>query len=210
MTKLLIAHRNGQGYTSSLNHSIRTGSALALIRRAQSCTGINLTGVPDANNSPQGSGKSIMNLFEQQIAEIKISYSHKIRPKDQLKITASKDAYDYIRNIWPDIDYRESFAVLLMSRGNKILGINWISSGGISGTLVDVRLIFQSALKANAVAIILIHNHPSGTLEPSKQDLNITSKIKQGGMILDIDVLDHLIITSDSYVSLADEGLLHL
>ena len=151
-----------------------------------------------------------MNLFEQQIAEIKISYSHKIRPKDQLKITASKDAYDYIRNIWPDIDYRESFAVLLMSRGNKILGINWISSGGISGTLVDVRLIFQSALKANAVAIILIHNHPSGTLEPSKQDLNITSKIKQGGMILDIDVLDHLIITSDSYVSLADEGLLHL
>jgi len=150
-----------------------------------------------------------MTLFDQQIAEIKISYSHKVKPSNQTKVTCSRDAYNYVASMWPDIDYKERFAMLLLSRSNKVLGLSWISQGGISGTVVDVRLIFQAALKANASSMILLHNHPSGQLEASDADLRITRKIKSGGDVLDISVLDHLIITSEKFVSLADEGLMH-
>ncbi len=135
-----------------------------------------------------------MNLFDQQIAEIKISYSHKVKPSNQVTITCSKDVADYVTPLWPDIDYKERFAMLMLSRSNKVLGLSWISQGGISGTIVDVRLIFQAALKANSTSIILVHNHPSGKMETSDADLKITRKIKSGGDILDITVLDHVII----------------
>ena len=147
-----------------------------------------------------------MTLFQQQIAEIKISYSHIVKPSNQVKITSSKDVYNYVLPLWPDIDYRESFAVLLLSRSMKILGLSWISLGGVSGTVVDSKIIFQAALLANASSIILIHVHPSGNLNPSDADLKITTKIKEGGKLLDIDVPDHLILTSESYLSMADEG----
>ena len=147
-----------------------------------------------------------MNLFQQQIAEIKISYSHNVKPSNQIKVTSSQSVFNYISPLWPDIDYRESFAILLLSRSMKILGLSWISHGGVSGTVVDPKLIFQAALKANASAIILIHAHPSGNTNPSDADLRITTKIKEGGKLLDIDVTDHLIITSENYLSMADEG----
>ena len=148
-----------------------------------------------------------MTLFDQQIAEIKISYSHLVKPKDQMRITGSSDVYKYISPIWPDIDYRESFAVLLLSRGNRVLGINWISKGGVSGTVVDPKLVFQSALMAHASSLILVHNHPSCTLIASDADKNITNKIKSAGGFLDICVLDHIILCSTGYLSMADEGL---
>ena len=147
-----------------------------------------------------------MNLFQQQIAEIKISYSHIVKPSNQLKVTSSLSVFNYVSPLWPDIEYRESFAILLLSRSMKILGLSWISHGGVSGTVVDPKLIFQAALKANASAIILIHVHPSGNTNPSDADLRITTKIKEGGKLLDIDVPDHIIITSESYYSLADNG----
>jgi len=149
-----------------------------------------------------------MTLFDQQIAEIKISYSHKVKPSNQAKISCSKDAYNFLCPIWPDIDYRENFAILLLSRSNKILGISWTALGGVSGCVVDPRMIFQTALKANASAIILLHNHPSGNPEPSESDKAITRKIKSGGEFLDIAVLDHLILTSETYLSMADDGLM--
>ena len=89
-----------------------------------------------------------------------------------------------------------------------ILGINWISKGGVSGTVVDAKIIFQAALKTNCSGILLLHNHPSGTLQPSDADIQITNKIKEGGKYLDISVPDHIIITSDSYYSFADEGIM--
>lgn len=87
-----------------------------------------------------------------------------------------------------------------------MLGIYEVSSGGISGTVVDLRLIFAAALKANAVSLIMIHNHPSGQIKPSEADKQITRKVKEAGRILDIALLDHLIITPDIYYSFADEG----
>ena len=149
-----------------------------------------------------------MNLFNQEIAEVKISYSHKVKPSNQIKVITSDTAYKQVVNIWPDIDYRESFAVLLLSRANKILGLSWISLGGVSGTVVDAKIIFQIALKTLASSLLILHNHPSGQLIPSQADLNITKKIKDGGKLLDIDVLDHLIITSEGYYSMADEGVM--
>ena len=107
-----------------------------------------------------------------------------------------------------DLDYRESFQILLLSRSNTVLGFTEISKGGISGTVTDIRLIFQAALKANSSAIILCHNHPSGNLYPSEADRNITSRIKEAGKVLDITVLDHIILTSDGYYSFADENLI--
>ena len=145
-----------------------------------------------------------MNLFQQQIAEIKISYSHIVKPSNQVKVTSSQDVYNYVLPLWKDIDYRESFAILLLSRNMKILGLSWVSLGGISGTVVDPKIIFQTALKSSSSGIILLHSHPSGNPNPSDADLKITTKIKNGGKLLDIDVPDHLIITSETYYSLAD------
>ena len=88
----------------------------------------------------------------------------------------------------------------------RILGLSWVSLGGISGTVVDPKIIFQTALKSSSSGIILLHNHPSSNPNPSDADLKITTKIKEGGKLLDIDVPDHLIITSESYLSMADEG----
>ena len=149
-----------------------------------------------------------MTLFQQQIAEIKISYSHIVKPSNQIKITSSQDVYNYVLPLWKDIDYRESFAILLLSRNMKILGLSWVSLGGISGTLVDAKIIFQAALKSSSSGIILLHNHPSSNTNPSDADLRITTKIKEGGKLLDIDVPDHLIITSENYLSMADEGFI--
>ena len=149
-----------------------------------------------------------MTLFEQQIAEIKISYSHKVKPSNQIRVTGSKSVYDYIFPLWPDIEYRESFCILLLSRGLRILGLSWISLGGVTGTVVDAKIIFQTALKANACSVILMHNHPSGQLYPSEADRRITRKIKDGAKLLDIDIPDHIILSSESFYSMADEGVL--
>src|SRR5664280_1957004 len=103
----------------------------------------------------------------------------------------------------------EYYKVLLMNRSNAFLGIFPVSKGGLSGTVTDVRLIYQAAIKANASGILICHNHPSGNLNPSESDTKITQKIKEAGNLLDIQLLDHLIITTDgSYYSFADNGLL--
>jgi DNA repair protein RadC len=148
------------------------------------------------------------NLFLQNVAEVKISYSTKIPPSQRRKITCSKDAADIFRQIFPGIEHREYFYAVLLNRGNKVLGYYQISVGGISGTIVDIRLILQAAIKTNASGIILAHNHPSGTLEASDADLKITRKTKSACECMDISLLDHIIITADTYLAMSDEGLL--
>lgn len=107
------------------------------------------------------------------------------------------------------IEHIEEFKLLLMNRSNSVLGILPVSKGGISGTVTDIRLIYQGAIKANASGIIVCHNHPSGNLNPSESDTKLTHKIKEAGLLMDIQLLDHLIIISDGgYYSFADNGLL--
>src|SRR4029079_9057506 len=106
------------------------------------------------------------------------------------------------------IDFVEQFKVMLLNRSNRVLGIYKVSTGGITTTVADPRVILAAALKANAVSIALAHNHPSGDLKPSRQDEALTQKIKNAGSFLDILVLDHVILSTESYYSFADEGLL--
>ncbi|MFD2160792.1 JAB domain-containing protein [Paradesertivirga mongoliensis] len=106
------------------------------------------------------------------------------------------------------IEFIETFKVMLLNRANRVLGMMEITTGGISGTVADPKVIFAAALKSTASGIILSHNHPSGSLRPSQADINLTRKLKSAGELLDIAVLDHMILTSESYFSFADEGVI--
>ena len=145
-----------------------------------------------------------------EVAEIELSYKSKIKAANRPMIKSSKDAYEILFKSWDEnkIEFIEQFKVLFINRANRVLGIHEVSKGGITGTVADPRIIFAGALKANCCGIILCHNHPSGNLKPSRQDEELTQKIKQGGKILDINLYDHLIISADGYYSFADEGLL--
>lgn len=101
----------------------------------------------------------------------------------------------------------EEFKVVFLNRANRVIGVYDASSGGITGTVADPRLILAAAIKSLAVSIILSHNHPSGNLKPSKADEDLTTKIKEAAKYHDIRVIDHMIITSEGYYSFADEGL---
>ena len=154
-----------------------------------------------------------MNLFDHNISEIKISYHYKLKASDRPKITCSRDADKIIHNHVVAKDYqlehREYFFLMLLNRANKVLGLSLISMGGTAGTVADPKIIFQTALKASASSLVLIHNHPSGNLQPSESDIRLTKKLKNAGSFLDLPVIDHLIVTEDSgYFSFADEGLL--
>ncbi|MXO33147.1 MULTISPECIES: DNA repair protein RadC [Apibacter] len=123
------------------------------------------------------------------------------------KISSSKDAYNILQPIIGDLMIEE-FWVIYLSRSNKILSKEKISQGGITGTMVDNRLIFKHAIELNAVSLIISHNHPSGNIQPSNSDIQITHEIKKAGNLLNITLMDHLIITQTSFFSFADENLL--
>jgi len=123
------------------------------------------------------------------------------------KITSSKSVFEIMQPILGDLGHEE-FWVLLLNNSNTVLSKQQLSKGGITGTLVDVRVLMKKALEIGAVALIICHNHPSGTLKISEADKQITNKIKNAGKALDIKLLDHLIITEQAYASFADEGLL--
>lgn len=123
------------------------------------------------------------------------------------KINSSKDAYEILQPIMGELEHEE-FWILYLNNSNKVLFKSQLSKGGITGTLVDVRLIMKQTLELGAVGIILAHNHPSGTLRPSAADKQITEKIKRASESLDIKVLDHLIVTQKNYYSFADNQTL--
>ena len=145
-----------------------------------------------------------------KVAEVKINYKPK-KFTSKLKITNSEDAHKFLRSIWSDqIGYKEQFYVLLLNTGNYILGYNLLGTGGTAGVVADVKIILQLAIKTNAQNIIISHNHPSGNKIASKQDLELTNKLKNALKLLDMNLFDHLILMphEEEYLSMADEGLL--
>lgn len=140
------------------------------------------------------------------IREIKLSYSK--NGTENIKVTDSNSAYKVLLNNWDmeTIELQEEFKVLLLNRANHVLGIYPLSKGGVSGTVVDVKLLLASAIKANASSIIIAHNHPSGNLKPSENDNRLTKKIKAASKLFDINLLDHLIVTKDGFYSYCDDG----
>ncbi|MBS1598403.1 MAG: JAB domain-containing protein [Bacteroidetes bacterium] len=142
------------------------------------------------------------------VTEVELIYKSKVKPSTRPKIKNSKDAYEIFYQTWDKnkIELQEQFKVMLLNRANKVLGIYEMSTGGITGTVADPKLIYAVVLKSSAVNIILAHNHPSGSLDPSKADLELTSKISEAGKYFDIKVLDHIIISEEGYHSFADSG----
>lgn len=144
-----------------------------------------------------------------QIAEVRLVYTTTVKASERPQVKSSEDAYQLFLGSWdPEtIEHVETFKLMLLNRSNKVLGITTISKGGTAGTVVDVKLILQYAIKTNACAIIICHNHPSGALVPSESDLTLTKKIRDAACLMDVQLLDHLIIVPEGqYYSLADNG----
>lgn len=127
--------------------------------------------------------------------------------KEIKKIGSSRDVYKIFLALLADIPHEE-FWVLFLNQANKIIGKEKISSGGVSSTIADKRIIIKSALERLATGIILVHNHPSGNLKPSQSDIDLTNKTKEAAKLLDISVLDHIIVSSSGYYSFADERMI--
>ncbi len=127
--------------------------------------------------------------------------------KEKVKITCSNDIYQLMKPDLMDLP-KEEFWVILLNRANRLIKKEQISSGGVSGTVADPKIIFKAALDQYASSIILVHNHPSGNLKPSQADIKLTNKMKEAGNLLEIPVLDHVIFSDQNYLSFADEGIL--
>jgi DNA repair protein RadC len=152
-----------------------------------------------------------MTKTQDKLREIKISYKSDKRIYQAKSISDSLGAYNYLKEFYAeeDICCQEQFVILFLNRANKPIGAIPLFKGGLSSTIVDCKLIFATALKSLASAIIISHNHPSGSLTPSTEDKRITQKIKDGCYLLDLSLIDHVILSPDGhYLSFADEGIL--
>jgi len=128
-------------------------------------------------------------------------------PEEKPKITSSKDAFDLLKGEMMDLP-KEEFWVLLMNRANRVIKKKKVSEGGVSGTVADRKIIFKLALEELASGIIVAHNHPSGNLQASQSDIDLTKKLREAGKFLEIQLLDHIIIANQKYLSFADEGMI--
>ena len=144
------------------------------------------------------------------VAEIRLSYHPAVRPSQRPKVSTSIEVYNIFRDTWDDdrLELQEQFKVMLLNRTNRVLGIVEISSGGMTGTIADPKLVFAVALKSGACSVILAHNHPSCQLKASEADIALTQKLSLAGQFLDLPVLDHIILTAEGYLSFIDQGLM--
>ena len=145
------------------------------------------------------------------IAEIKLTYQTKVAAKDRPRILNSNEAYQVLLKSWDQstIELQEQFVLLILNRGHRLLGRIPVSIGGTHGTVVDTKFIALAIAKTNASALMIAHNHPSGNLKPSQQDVHLTKRIKDICALFEVALLDHIILTPyDGYYSFADEGLL--
>jgi DNA repair protein RadC len=147
-----------------------------------------------------------------EVSEIRLSYSRKVKKNDRIKITSSSKAEQVFRSAYDrdnaQIDFVELFYAAYLDRGNGVLAVEQISKGGVSGTVADPKTIFSRALLLNASGVILCHNHPSGNTKPSYADETLTKQLKEGGKVLEISVLDHIILTGEAIFSFADESMM--
>ena len=145
-----------------------------------------------------------------RVAEIQLTYKSNVKPSQRPKISGSRDAFNILRENWDDgkIEFVEQFKAMLTNRANKVLGILDVSTGGVTGTVADPRVIFAAAIKAGACGLIVAHNHPSGNLIASQSDIELTKRLKEAGRILEVQLLDHIIVTTEGYFSFADEGMI--
>ena len=145
-----------------------------------------------------------------KLAEVELVYKTKVKASERPMVRDSKSMYELLKSCWNNdrIEMMEEFKVVFLNRANRVIGVYHVSSGGITGTVADPRLILAAAIKTLSVSMILSHNHPSGNLLPSRADEELTCKIKEAAKYHDIKLLDHIIMSTEGYYSFADEGLL--
>lgn len=145
-----------------------------------------------------------------QLPEFQISLKTKVKPSELYPIRTGADVAKVARMCFDadSIEWHETFVIIALNQANKVLGFYKLSSGGIDMVACDPRMVFQFALLSNATSLIIAHNHPSGSLKPSREDEEMTHKIKSAGSFLSIKLLDHVIVTSEGYYSFAEEGLI--
>lgn len=161
--------------------------------------------VSDLENNFYGIGKA---KAVSMIAALELGRRRKATDSQhQVKIVSSRSAYEHFFPFLSDLNHEETWA-LLLDRSNKVLSSIQIGRGGISGTIVDIRLILREALNQYASGIILGHNHPSGQLRPSPQDIQLTKKLKEASLWMDLSLVDHIIVCGDQYFSFADDGII--
>lgn len=139
---------------------------------------------------------------------LSLKYSEEVKQSEMHHVKSSLEASEILRKCYNQDTFfmQEQFIILMLNQSNKVIGFYPLSKGGLTSTVVDVRLIFSTAITSFATSIIISHNHPSGNRQPSKSDLELTKKIKEAGDLLDIRLFDHIILTNESYFSFADEG----
>ncbi|SFA54848.1 RadC-like JAB domain-containing protein [Pedobacter suwonensis] len=144
-----------------------------------------------------------------KIQEVSLKYKRN-RPDRDIQVITANDAYDVLKSVWDEnrIDLLEEFKIILLDVKNCVLGVSSISTGGISTCIVDPKIVFATALKANSSSIILAHNHPSGVLDASEADIKTTRQLVEGGKMLSMPVYDHLILTSSGFFSMAENLLI--
>jgi len=187
----------------------RNESAVALSKRILASTALNLNELGKLSTSELMDFKGIGEAKAVTIiAALELGRRRRgAEALEKKKITSSNSVFELMQPIIGELPHEE-FWIVYLNNSNKVLQKSQLSKGGITGTLVDVRLVLKTALQLGAVGLILTHNHPSGTLKPSQADKQITQKLKKAGESLDIKVLDHVIITEKAYFSFADESLL--
>jgi DNA repair protein RadC len=147
--------------------------------------------------------------FKSKLPEITLKY--KTGETHKYKIKDSRTSYDLLKKLYDadTLEYSECAIVIFLNQANNTIGWIKLSQGGMSGTVVDMRMLLTTALQCGASSFIMSHNHPSGSLKPSQADINLTKKINTGAKSVDIQMLDHIIVTADGFYSFADEGLMH-
>lgn len=145
-----------------------------------------------------------------KVAEIELMYRTQVSPMDRPRVGSSHDANDILRPYFEQagIEHREHMFVLYLNRANRVVGCYHISSGGVAGTVADPKVILQGALLCNASGFIMAHNHPSGNTVASQADITLTKKVKEAAIFMEMQLLDHMIMTQDRFLSMADEGLM--
>lgn len=192
-----------------LNNGHKDYSALDIAREIlkksnDSLTGLGRLSIKDLQQvKGVGPAKAITIAAALELGRRRLS----LNSSEKITIRSSRDVADYLKTLLQDRNH-EVFAIVFLNRANRIKHFEIISRGGITGTVADPRIILKKAIEAEATSIVLSHNHPSGNLQPSRADEEITQKIKKAAEFLDITVLDHIIVSTDGYFSFADEGLL--
>jgi DNA repair protein RadC len=154
--------------------------------------------------------KNIIELegVKYSVGEVEVTYKTKTKP--YLKVSSSKDTFNILERLWSDkIEYQEEFCILCLNRANNVVSFTKVSMGGVNQITTDLKMILQICLASNASGLILSHNHPSGNMKPSQEDVNLTKKAEEACKLFDITMLDHIIMSKDSYFSFADEGLIN-